>query len=256
MELDEVRRYWDSRAAGDATAQSTTQDYYLREIEFRAVAGQIEVIRPGRVVDIGCGDARTTLRLAQRFPTISFMGMDYSDVMIGNAKRLLSEAGTKNVEVRLADVLRPLAIGQVDLAYTTRCLINLPGWDLQQRAIANIAHALRQRGHFVMIENFVEGHDSFNRIREAFGLPPIPVREHNLFFERQKLIDYVDRMFELIEEVNISSTYYLVSRIIYSRLCADRGEVPDYFDKHHEYAASLPFAGEFGPVRLVALRRT
>jgi hypothetical protein len=106
-----------------------------------------------------------------------------------------------------------------------------------------------------MIENFVEGQDNFNRVRELFQLPPIKVRDHNLFFERSKLVDYMTGRFSLVEEHNISSTYYLVSRVIYSRICADRGVAPDYFDEHHRYAAGLPFAGEYGPVRCLVLRK-
>ena len=60
---------------------------------------------------------------------------------------------------------------------------------------------------------------------------------------------------KLEEEINISSTYYLVSRIIYSKICAETGVQMDYFDDHHRYAAGLPFSGEFGPVRLICLRK-
>jgi len=38
-------------------------------------------------------------------------------------------------------------------------------------------------------------------------------------------------------------------------MCADSGVAPDYFDDHHRLAAGLPFAGEFGPVRLLSLRK-
>jgi hypothetical protein len=62
-------------------------------------------------------------------------------------------------------------------------------------------------------------------------------------------------MFRIEEEVNISSSYYLVSRVIYSKICAEKGIQPDYFDDHHRFAASLPFSGEFGPIRLICLKK-
>jgi hypothetical protein len=65
MDFDQVKKYWEERASADSSAQSTTLDYYLREIEFRVVKGMIDRYRPARVMDVGCGDARTTARLAQ-----------------------------------------------------------------------------------------------------------------------------------------------------------------------------------------------
>lgn len=255
MNFEEIKRYWEERAAADASAQSTTQDYFLREIECRALASQINKIKPKAVFDIGCGDARTTARLAASFPAIAFCGMDYSASMIDNARTVMAGEPIGNLKVLVGDVLAEPDLFGADLAYTTRCLINLPDWGSQQRALANIHRALAPSGHYLMIENFVEGQDNFNGVRELYGLPPIKVRDHNLFFERPMLNEFIAGKFVVVEEHNISSTYYLVSRVIYSKICADRGVTPDYFDEHHRYAAGLPFAGEFGPVRLLVLRK-
>jgi SAM-dependent methyltransferase len=145
--------------------------------------------------------------------------------------------------------------GSFDLIYTTRCLINLPSWNLQQVAIDNIHKALRNGGIYLMVENFIEGQENFNRVRRDFGLPEVPVREHNCFLERTRLLEFFNDRFEVEEDINISSTYYLVSRIIYSKICSEAGTDPDYMDDHHRFAAGLPFSGEFGPVRLLCLKR-
>ena len=255
MNFEEIKRYWEARAAEDASAQSTTQDYFLREIEFRTLAAQIDKIKPKAVFDIGCGDARTTARLAGTFPAIGFSGMDYSASMIGNARTVISDKPVSNLTVLVGDVLEKLDLVGADLAYTSCCLINLPDWSSQSCALTNIHRALAPSGHYLMIENFLEGHENFNKVRELYGLPPIKIRDHNLFFERPRLDGHIADKFRIVEEHNISSTYYLVSRVIYSKICADRGVGPDYFDEHHRYAAGLPFAGEFGPVRLLVLRK-
>ncbi|MGX1306010.1 SAM-dependent methyltransferase [Amorphus suaedae] len=256
MNVDEIKRYWETRAADDPSSQSTTQDHFLRSIEARSIMEQIRARGPKRVADIGCGDARTTGQLADTFPDVLFEGMDYSASMIGNAQRVVSQASLSNLTLSIADVLEPLPLKDpVDLAYTSRCLINLPGWDLQKQAISNIRDAVRPNGYYVMVENFVEGQANFNEVRESFGLPAIGIRDHNTFFERDRLIEFLQESFDVEFERNISSTYYLVSRVIYSKLCEDSNESPDYFDKHHEYAAGLPFAGEYGPVRMLVLRR-
>jgi SAM-dependent methyltransferase len=255
MDFDEVKKYWEERASADNSAQSTTQDYYLRDIEFQVVKRLIAQYRPTNVMDAGCGDARTTARLAVEFEGVKFVGGDYSESMVRNAQGIINRSKIDNLSVLLCDVSHPLPLKQLEMIYTTRCLINLPTWELQQNAIINISDALAVGGLYVMIENFVEGQENFNRVRRDFGLPEIPVREHNLYFSRALLMDFASNYFDVLEEANISSTYYLVSRVIYSKICQETKAVPDYFDKHHEYGSKLPFSGEFGPVRMICMRR-
>lgn len=254
MDFAAIKQYWEDRAAEDSSAQSTTQDFYLREIEFSVLSERIGKYSPTRVADVGCGDGRTTTRLAGIFPNAFFYGFDYSSSMVENARQVLLARKTSNVEFGQLDICEGLK-ASFDLIYTTRCLINLPSWDLQQIAIANIHTALSSGGVYLMVENFIEGQEKFNQVRRHFGLPEIPVRAHNLFFNRARLLDLVNSRFEVEEDINISSTYYLVSRVVYSKICLETSKRPDYFDDHHRFAAGLPFSGEFGPVRLLCLKR-
>lgn len=254
MNFEEIKNYWEDRAAGDSSAQSTTQDYYFREIEFNVLSERIQKYSPSLVADVGCGDGRTTARLARTFSNAFFSGFDYSSFMVKNARSALLSRELPNIEFDQLDICEGLK-GSFNLIYTTRCLINLPSWDLQKVAINNIHNALSIGGVYLMVENFIEGQDSFNQVRKRFGLPEIPIREHNFFLQRHRLLDHVDSGFEIEEEINISSTYYLVSRVIYSKICSETGKQPDYFDDHHRFAAGLPFSGEFGPVRLICLRK-
>lgn len=254
MNFEEIRNYWEGRAAGDSSEQSTTQDVFLREIELNVLVDRIKKFSPKRVADVGCGDGRTTIGLAKAIDDIQFLGLDYSSSMIENAKSVLLDRGLKNIGFDRLDIRDGLR-ESFNLIYTTRCLINLPSWDLQKQAIQNIHAALDSDGIYLMIENFVEGQENFNKIRKDFALPEIPVREHNLFFQRERLIDFTKDIFQVDEEVNISSAYYLVSRVIYSKICFESGCTPDYFNEHHRYAAGLPFSGEFGPVRLMVFRK-
>jgi SAM-dependent methyltransferase len=255
MDCEQIKQYWDERAASDGSAQSTTQDYYLREIEFRVLKSAVETYLPQNVLDIGCGDARTTGRLASTFGDVSFVGCDYAESMVRNARNNVEGSGLKNLRVEEGDVVKSLPEGTFDLIYTTRCLINLPTWNLQKEALFNIAGKLSEGGIYVMIENFVEGQENFNVVRIQMGLPEIPVRFHNTFFATAALEEFISSRFEIVEQQNISSTYYLVSRVVYSKLCQTNGMEPDYFDDHHKLAAQLPFAGNFGPVRMLVLRR-
>ena len=255
MDFSQIKEYWDQRASADNTVQSTTQDYYLREIEFRVLKNLIGKYNPASIMDVGCGDASTTVKLAADFPKINFIGIDYSESMLRNAQSNIERRGTSNLRVMLHDVTKSLPQGPCEMVYSTRCLINLSTWGLQQIAIKNISENLVVGGIYAMIENFIEGHENFNRVRSELGLADISVREHNLFFKRAILLDFVSNSFEVLQEENISSTYYLISRVIYSKLCQEAGVAPDYYDGHHKYAAQLPFCGEFGPVRMICLRK-
>jgi len=254
MNFDEIKRYWEDRASDDSSAQSTTQDFYMREIEFNAISERIGKYLPNSVADIGCGDGRTTIRLASKYPSIPIRGFDYSVAMLENAQKVLSSSPATNIGFEQLDICHELK-AYFDFIYTTRCLINIPLWDLQKAAIRNIHAALNVGGVYIMVENFIEGHMNFNLIRRKFDLPEIPVREHNFFLQRERLLEYVRDSFVVEEEVNISSAYYLVSRVIYSKICSETGVRPDYFDDHHRFASGLPFCGEFGPVRLLCLKK-
>ena len=254
MDYEEIKNYWEGRAAGDDSVQSTTQDVFLRQIELNALIQKIQIYDPLTIADVGSGDGRTTVGLSKVFSDKKFQGFDYSESMVNNSLKVIKEQKVTNVEFGQFDIMD--SVGKnFDLIYTTRCLINLPGWEMQKKAIKNIWDALADNGVYLMIENFVEGQNNFNRIRSQYGLPAIPIREHNCFFEQEKLFEYTDGLFDVEEELNISSNYYLVSRVIYSKICSDTGQEPNYFDDHHKYAATLPFCGEYGPVRLIIFKK-
>jgi SAM-dependent methyltransferase len=252
---ESVKDYWNTRASADKTAQSTTNDFYLREIESRCVGGAIAQFNPARVFDVGCGDARTTIYLAKMFPQISFLGGDYAEAMIANARNNLRQEELGNLELVRFDIARPGDTPPADFVYTTRCLINIPGWDAQKQAITNIAKLLQRGNTYVMIENFVDGHREMNTVRRSFGLSEIKIRDHNCFFEADALLPFLNDQFDVQDIQNISSSYYLVTRGIYSKLCQQQGVEPDYFDDHHKLAAQLPFCGNFGPVKMLILRK-
>ena len=254
----QVKNYWEERAKDDKEATSTTNDIYLRAIEQRILLEKCRELPNSSVIDVGCGDARTTASLASSLPDSTFLGIDYADHMISNASVLHSRV--KNLDLLVADCATGLPgemiASRFDIAYTTRCLINIMENKQRLNAFHFIHKTLRPGGFYLMIENFIEGHNAFNQARVAASLPPIPVRPHNRYFDVGEINSIVSEgMFRLEESLNISSTYYLATRIVYSKLCQDMGVEPDYYDPHHRISSLLPFAGDFGPVYLKVLRK-
>jgi SAM-dependent methyltransferase len=254
----QVREYWDSRAKDDKGATSTTNDVHLRLIEQRVLLDNCKYLDNPLILDVGCGDARTSAALATALPASRITGIDYADHMIDNAKNLHS--GVINLDVFISDCTkgepRPDHISRFDVAFSTRCLINILEDRHRLNAFRYIHKALKPGGVYLMIENFAEGQHKFNSVREAAGLPPIPVRPHNRFFDVHELESLSMGLFTLEESLNISSTYYLVTRVVYAKICMECGVQPDYLDNHHKHGALLPFAGDYGPVYLKVLRKT
>ena len=249
--IEEIKKYWDDRAkAHKESPKATTNDVYLRDIEVSTCIKALEQADKAgakTVADVGCGNGYSTLQLAQRFPDMTFHGYDYSDSMIENAIKSKESMGIENIDFAVYDILS----GPLDEAYdficTDRCLINLSTWELQQQGLANLHASLNVGGTYLMIENFLEGQNNFNSVRRDFDLPEIPVRDHNQFFDRNEFEDFVQHKFDVTKRENISSAYYLVSRVIYSAICQKTGTTPDYLDDHHELASRLPYLGDFGP---------
>ena len=262
---DKIKRYWNERAreTDPASAQATTYDVFLRELEITKLKDKISTAslpHGSTVVDLGCGDGYATVGLAAAFPTVRFIGIDWSEEMLALAeKRLLAQSGLLDrVSFRLGDMRRLSTSVQADrfeVFLTMRSLINLTSSAEQYNTLAQIAEHLKAGGYYFGIENFVQGQNNFNRLRVAMGLPEIPVRWHNHFFDEEEFLAVAAKFFDSVIIDNFSSSYYLATRVIYSAGCRLMGVEPDYFHPIHQTAGRLPVIGDFSPIKLVSMRR-
>ena len=143
-----VKEYWESRAAESLGAPTaTTQDVHLRELEIKTFVRTIESfgLEDGaQVLDLGCGDGYSTLRIALALPRLAFTGVDYAQNMVENARRNLDlhpELGSR-VQFHQGDATRlkeVLGGNRYDVIMSDRCLINLLSPDSQYDAISQIA---------------------------------------------------------------------------------------------------------------------
>jgi len=259
-----LKDYWDRRAEQclDNPA-ATTDDVYLRELEIETIVqtlNQITHTKNGSVLDVGCGDGYSTLKLAQAVSDLSFIGIDYSENMIKIAcKRLESHPDLRTrVKFIVGDVTElGLVLGDsvYDIILSDRCLINLNSAESQSHAISQIAGHTKPGAYYIAIENFIEGHENMNKARSAVGLPEIPVRWHNLYFKEYEFIHSINRFFGDVTFKDFSSSYYFATRVIYSAMCQMRGEKPDYNHEIHQLAVRLPWIGQFSPIRMAVMRK-
>jgi SAM-dependent methyltransferase len=259
-----IKQYWDQRARRHLDSPSaTTDDVHLRELEISTifqVIDELSIPSHGNLLDIGCGDGFSTIKLAQLIPTLNFLGVDYSENMILSAYNRLEAHPelTDRVSFVVGDVLELEKIcgsKQYEIVLTDRCLINLESIEHQSQSINSIAKHVTQSGYYISIENFIEGHKNLNAARCTMGLPEIPMRWHNLYFNEREFSQIVNRDFEILAFKDFSSSYYFATRVIYSKMCQMRGESPDYNHEIHQLAVDLPWIGQFSPIKMAVLRK-
>ena len=133
------------------------------------------------------------MNIAAAFPSIRFIGIDWSEDMLALAeKRCLAQPGLRDrVSFRQGDMRRlsdAIQAEKFEVFLTSRSLINLMFSDEQYGTITQIAEHLKPGGYYFGIENFMQGQNNFNQLRVAMGLPEIPVRWHNHFFDEQEYV--------------------------------------------------------------------
>lgn len=241
------------------------RDYIAKLLEIEAIA---KYVKDGMsVLDVGCGDGETILELLRRFPKLNTCcGIDASPTMIAAARARQYEPEGVSIRSRVAfrvnDLTQPWPqdLYDYDLIYTERCLINLPDWETQKKAIGNIAKALKPGGLYVMLENSWDGLQFINDLREKLGLYRIEPPIHNRYL-RDAEVDYYAKeagMGLVPEEVDdYSSTYYFLSRVINAALAAQEGREPAYDSPINKLALSLPpISGLRGQGRIWIWRAT
>ena len=253
--MSDVKSFWDSRAADPSldAAQVTHPDVWQRWLEIETIKRLVS--RRDRVIDIGCGAGYATRQLASCVAEI--LGTDYSSGMIARA-RADRDGVPPNARFEVADVLElsPDKFGLFDVAMSVRCLINLPDWKTQQRALTNIARIVRPGGLYVFVEGSRDGRAALNRLREAAGLEAMPTVWHNLDFERTELLGFLDGYFTLEREIGFG-TYDLIARVAHPLLVAPNA--PTYTARINEIAARIalerPNDLDISRVSVLCLRR-
>jgi SAM-dependent methyltransferase len=101
-----------------------------------------------RVADVGCGHGVTTVLMARAFPRSSFVGFDYHQPSIEQARKLAGEAGVANVVFETA-AAKDYPGTEYDLVAFFDCLHDMGD---PVGAAAHVYRSLKPNGVFMLVE--------------------------------------------------------------------------------------------------------
>jgi len=100
-----------------------------------------------QVLDAGCGDGTYAFRLARRYPTSTFHGLDLMAKRLERAQERLAAEPTPNLTLALGDITRPLGTARYDLVYSIDVFEHIPD---DRAALAAIAETLKPSGRLFL----------------------------------------------------------------------------------------------------------
>lgn len=232
-----MKSFWDEQAEKfKGNVNAVNFDPLSEELELFSLEG---MFRDGDIVcDVGSGNGRTLLHLAQRMPAVTFYGVDYSEKMVQIANEKKKELGISNVSFQQFDAsssdLKSLFSHRFDKVLSKRLLINLKG-RAKYLAAENIHAMLKEGGIYIMIECFLEPLGRINAIRGKLGLEQIAVKHFNEYLTEDFLNNIADK-FLIVEQRDYESFYYFISRIFNAHLS---GGKPEYLAPINRLAADM-----------------
>jgi ubiquinone/menaquinone biosynthesis C-methylase UbiE len=208
-EKEKVLGYWNEQVV------ESMYDKHLLGCEVALIRRQIA--DNSRILDAGCGEGEGTI-VYSSIPGASVVAADFSETRLAMAKTRL--ASRRNVTFTRADLSEVYEVGrEFDFVVSQRMLINITEWSLQQKVLRGFTVRLKIGGRLLLLEGSVDGVEELNRFRDLLGLPPLPVRWHNLFLSDAKLEEFMNASgTKLVEKTGLGA-YFLLTRGV--RPCFD-----------------------------------
>ena len=108
------------------------------------------LMRGGRVLDVHCGGGRWLIAMAQRFPELRLVGVEFEPDSVARARANVEQAGLRDrITIEQGDVLAPGHKGEFDLAYFQYALHSLPD---PPRALRAAWEALHPGGRLLTLD--------------------------------------------------------------------------------------------------------
>jgi ubiquinone/menaquinone biosynthesis C-methylase UbiE len=252
----EAHAFWTSEAERHGLSPSASwSDRRVMELEVRAIGPHVA---GARTLDVGCANGWSSTRFAADYGA-DVTGVDYVEEMVANAierQRSLPEEVRRRTAFQVGDV-RELAFDDdsFERVVSTRVIINLGGWDEQQRGLRECLRVLRPGGLLLLSEATVGGWRRLNALRAEWGLEEIPVPPFNTYLDEEEVVELLAADADLLRLEDFASSYYVATRVLKPLLASVAPpdapiDVADPESELNRWAASLPAAGDYGTQKL------
>ena len=242
-----------------ASPKSTMPDLFIRGLEVSKLTETLTKLsnKNTKVLEVGCGNGYTISKLSKKLEC-NFVGIDSNQQMI----QLASKRRLKKIIFSKQSILEPkFRSGMFDIVFTQRCLINLISWKSQKTALNQIHRLLKKDGFLVLLEAFDDGLKELNQARHIIGLEKISPAWHNLYINKTKLHDFIQKKFvnggsksKQLTYDNFLSSYYFGSRILYPGLLEKKSQIK-YNNKFVEFFSLMKPLGNYSPLQLIILKK-
>ena len=239
--------------------KSTMKDQFIRALEVSKLRETLTKLsnKNTKVLEVGCGNGYTVSKLSKKLEC-NFVCIDANKEMI----QLASKRKLKKIIFSKQSILEPkFRSGMFDIVFTQRCLINLISWKSQKTALNQIHRLLKKDGFLVLLEAFDDGLKELNQARHIIGLEKISPAWHNLYINKTKLHDFIQKKFvngdpksKKLTYDNFLSSYYFGSRILYPGLLEKKSQIK-YNNKFVEFFSLMPPLGNYSPLQLIILKK-
>jgi SAM-dependent methyltransferase len=265
--LSEIKNHWNDWASeyGD-DLRATTKSSNIKNLEIKVLIETITRFMGENkdILEIGCGNGYNAISIANELHH-HVDGFDFIPEMIESAqsnKEKLDVINQARLNFFVDDVLDIKTDKKYDLIYSCRCLINLPTAELQNKAISEVVSMIKPGGYFLMLENFIDNHESQNKLRELVGLDKRKPAEFNNFFSSDALYGYIAEIdCEVLDVIDFASLHDVMQYVIVPLL--NNGSV----DYNHDVINSVTKLlmgvdistgssfGSFGQNKLIVVRK-
>jgi hypothetical protein len=116
---------------------------------------------------------------------------------------------------------------------------------MQKKIFDKLHELIEPGGSLLYVESYAGGYAQINEDRVRLGLTPLPIHSH-LTLLTDEFDEHVAARMELVREDYLSSSYYLMTRLLYSYIAKMNGEPIDYNHPIHQVASMVPQVGDYG----------
>lgn len=253
MSDEELISVWNDHYAESGDTAIKDRPFFDLEVHHlvEQTANHVLAVGDGRrlsMLELGCGTGFLAERITQRLTSLGidfqYDGVDFSVTAIERAERRELEACSFQAD-DFVSFLEARPREQYDLILTQRSIMAVMDAEAQRHLLELVRGALGPSGTGLLSEGSIQGMARLNGLRTGLALDPIETVWHSRYLDEADL----EAVFGGVHVVHFAALYWLITRVIYPHLAE-----PEHNTDLHRFAAGLPQAGDFSPVRLFVVR--